>query len=67
MRFKIFYKTSFGGLRLYNEIEAPDKETALAINFEGAKKQIPEDSMIFAPWVEADFIAIPEPDSKEGE
>ena len=67
MKFKIFYKTSLGGLRLYNEIEAPDKETALAINFKLAKKQIPEDSMIFAPWVEADFIAIPEPDSNEGD
>ena len=65
MKFKIFYKTSFGGLRLYNEVEAPDKETALAINFKLAKKQIPDDSMIFAPWVETDFIAIPESDIKE--
>ena len=66
MRFKIYYKVSNGGLRLYNEVEAPDKERALAINFKLAKKQIPDDS-IFAPWVETDFIAIPESDIQDGE
>lgn len=67
MRFKIYYKVSNGDLRPYNEVEAPDKKTALAINFKFAKKQIPYDSMIFAPWVETDFIAIPESDIKDGE
>lgn len=65
MKFEIYYKTSLGELRLYNEVEAPDKDTALTINFERAKKQIPEDSMLFAPWREEDFIAVPKLDSKE--
>ena len=64
MKFKIFYKTSSGEPRIYNEIEALDSKTALALNFERAKKQIPADSMIFAPWVETDFIAVPEPEKE---
>ena len=65
MKFEIYYRTSLGGFRTYNEVEAPDEKTALAINFECAKKQIPEDSTLFAPWTEEDFLAVPKPSRKE--